>query len=72
MNKIGEGAVHNHSDEVYENKKKAMKILIEFKKYESENKLYCKQISKNTTVCCKNPEKISEYEKLYKYKNITI
>lgn len=54
------------SDERFESKSRAKRLLEELKKKEKEINFHSKQIGKNTIIYCKNEERISEYEDSYK------
>ena len=45
---------------------KSKEILDKYKQIEQESAMTCKKISGSTYVCCKNPERISLYEKAHK------
>ena len=53
------------TDEKFEYKKKAQVLLDELKKKEKKIKFHERKIGKNTIVCCKNEERLDEYEDNY-------
>lgn len=53
------------SDDRFESKSRAKKLLEELKKKEKEITFHSKQIGKNTIIYCKNEERLEEYEENY-------